>query len=134
MSLNHRRKLATCRSCQYISLDSSTKDKNVCLTPSDDMDMTQILDSVMPNASKETRALLLSQKMAHDSDMKDKRTRQWSQEIIQMCLALLIRSPGAYHDMADMGFLTLPSGRLLIMYKNAVPQETGKWCNFIYEA
>ena len=42
-----------------------------------------------------------------------------------MCLSIWNRSPAAYQELKESGMLRLPSGRLLQLYKNSVPQTPG---------
>jgi hypothetical protein len=113
----------SCRQCQRITVCTPTNRYDVELTKEDDDDMVVILDKHLPNASPQCKDLLLSQKTAHDS--KGPTGHRWSKDMIKMCLSLYTRSPGTYRDLSNGGFLKLPSGRLLGMYKNAAPQDTG---------
>ena len=121
---SEERVLPSCRQCQRITVHTPLPHYNIELTKEDDQDMAVILDKVLPNAAQQCKALLMDQKSAHDA--KSSKGHRWSKEVIQMCLTLYTRSPGAYHDLVHGGSLKLPSGRLLSMYKNAAPQETGK--------
>ena len=45
--------------------------------------------------------------------------------VIRLCLSIWNRSPEAYKELRASGMLTLPSGRLLQMYKNSCAQNPG---------
>lgn len=80
------------------------------------------LREVAPNLTEKQISLLKSQieiSSAHQCG------RRWDNEIIQVCLALCTRSPKAYIQLADSGFLLLPSVKTLSNYKTSVKQEPG---------
>ena len=116
-----------CTKCSHMSFVRRTstdlEEPEIKLDEEDSKDLSSILDQVIPSASSEFKALLLNQKKAHD--IKDGRQMRWDKSVIRLCLSLYTRSPGTYKELHDSGFLKLPSGRLLSLHKNAVPQETG---------
>ena len=112
-----------CRACQKLKLSTPHNKGEIVLDEADSSDMNRILDAVFPNAPSSFKVLLESQKMAHDGN--DSRGIRWNRQLIQWCLTLYTRSPGTYQELSSNGFLRLLSGRLLSMYKNAIPQDTG---------
>jgi hypothetical protein len=114
--------LPSCRNCQLMSICKPSKG-NIILDKEDDEDMAKIMDRILPHAPPECKILLQDQKTAHDA--KSSTGHRWSKEVIQLCLSIYTRSPGSYKDLRSGGFLKLPSGRLLSMYKNTIPQEAG---------
>ena len=50
---------------------------------------------------------------------------RWPKELISMSLAIFNRNPSSYRILSQNGWLSLPSERLLTVYKNAVQQKPG---------
>ena len=106
---------------------SSTKtnepDNKVHLTESDNKDLSEILETIFPGASKEMKVLLQAQNDALKA--KDPHLRRWDNSVITMCLNMWLRSPQSYQDLKNSNMLILPSGRMLQRYKNKIPQVAG---------
>ena len=50
---------------------------------------------------------------------------RWSKDRIRLCSTLYSRSPAAYRDLRDSGYLRLPSGSILKRYRNCIKQDAG---------
>lgn len=104
--------------------EKSTWDKDeIFVSESDHADLSNILESVFPNASDKMKMFLKSQ---HDIlCSKSPQARRWNKDVISLCLSLWIRSPKAYQTLLESNVLVLPSGRQLRRYKNYIPQDPG---------
>lgn len=126
----------TCRSCQknyYSTLPKQEESAELNLSQEDPptvlldeesaSDMETILKDVFSGASDSMKVLLASQHKVLQK--KNKCGMRWPKAVISLCLNLWIRSPKSYEDLKDSKMLTLPSGRQLSRYKNAVNQRPG---------
>lgn len=104
--------------------EKSTCDKHeIFVSESDNADVSNILESVFPNASDKMKMFLKSQ---HDIlCSKSPQARRWNKDVVSLCLSLWIRSPKAYQTLLESNVLILPSGRQLRRYKNYIPQDPG---------
>lgn len=98
-------------------------DVRVVLDPSDDKDIRSIIDLILPKASEQFKKLVLDQRTAQSH--QDKRQVRWDKDFIQLCLTIYSQSPSAYETLKSSNSLMLPSGRLLAMYKNSIPDNSG---------
>jgi hypothetical protein len=57
--------------------------------------------------------------------LKKGRQHQWHPDVINWCLSIWLRSHSAYSDMADSGFLRLPSTRTLQRHANKIDVTAG---------
>ena len=85
-----------------------------------DADVSQFIEAIFPGASKEMKALLLTQRDALIA--KDPHLRRWDSSFITMCLNMWLRSPRSYQDLKASNMLILPSGRMLQRHKNKIQQ------------
>ena len=95
---------------------------DVCLSNSENVDLEVIFNNVIKDCPPKIMEFLVSQQ---DALSKHPNVRRWSKNIIRLCLTLRCRSPGAYSDLRDSGFLILPSQRILQIYKNKFHQKAG---------
>lgn len=104
--------------------EKSTRDKDVIfVSEGDHADLSNILESVFPNASDKMKMFLKSQ---HDILCSTSpQARRWNKDVVSLCLSLWIRSPKAYQTLLESNVLVLPSGRQLRRYKNYIPQDPG---------
>ncbi|CAG2197426.1 unnamed protein product [Mytilus edulis] len=102
-----------------------TLEKSIPLSEEDHDDLEQILNLVLKMDVPENFAILLKSQLNNCKKGIDIHQRQWDPKIISLCLTLFIRSPQAYNDLKQSGFLELPSKRLLQYYKNSVKQTPG---------
>lgn len=111
------------KECDDSSPVITNADSSVFLSVDDSTDLDKIIDMIIPNASDELKILIKDQRKSNI--VKDKRGMRWNKEVIRACLGMYCRSPAAYEDFKSRGFLKLPSGKLLSMYKNSVKQMPG---------
>jgi hypothetical protein len=86
------------------------------------MDLADVLREKVPDMTDNMMTLICS--MVQNSTVTP-HGRRWDRAVIQMALQLWNRSAQGYADMISMGFLVLPSIRLLQMYKNVIHQKPG---------
>ncbi|XP_070559920.1 uncharacterized protein [Ptychodera flava] len=125
-----------CRKCTQTAWRSLTKDQSCSHNDSDSFldldendkdDLNSLWDKLknkigdMARDNEKLSLLLESQK--ENLCENDVRKRKWHPRIIQLCLTLWARSPQAYNDLRESGFLVLPTGRLLRYYKHSIKQE-----------
>ncbi|XP_053400344.1 uncharacterized protein LOC123539045 [Mercenaria mercenaria] len=86
--------------------------------------MIKVLESITEDVNiPEKMLVLLSSQLV---SMKQSHSKcKWDPQIIRMCLSIYCRSPRAYQDLANSGFLVLPSKRQIQGYKNKIDQQTG---------
>lgn len=100
------------------------KSKYISLKCDDSADIQNILDDILPYAPKELKLLVSEQN--EQLNVKGQTGRRWDNlSTIRMALPLWSRSPQAYNDLRDSGYIMLPSKRLLKYYKNRVKQYAG---------
>ena len=101
--------------------NTHAKSSDIDLCNSDHKDLSSILKSVeLTNLPEKTALLFQSQIKTLNSNPH---ARRWSPEIVRLCLTRYCRSPKAYQDLSQSGFLTLPSARQIQRIKNRVDQE-----------
>lgn len=111
------------------SVPKNLSEKPICdkddifVSESDHADLSNILESIFPNASDKMKLFLKSQHEILCS--KSPQARRWNKDVVSLCLSLWIRSPKAYQTLLESNVLVLPSGRQLRRYKNCIPQEPG---------
>ncbi|KAL3864406.1 hypothetical protein ACJMK2_006092 [Sinanodonta woodiana] len=88
-------------------------EETIELSNEDSQDLEKCLEQCFPNAPEDMKLLLQSHSAALKANM------------ISICLALWVRSPRTYQDIADSTMMILPTGRYLRRYKNRAPQEAG---------
>ncbi|XP_063434368.1 uncharacterized protein LOC134715817 [Mytilus trossulus] len=104
------------------SVPFSKEDNSIPLSEEDHNNHEQILNLISKMDVPENFAILLKSQLNNCKKGTDIRQRRWDPKIINLCLTLFKRSPQAYYDLKQSGFLQLPSKRLLQYYKNSEKQ------------
>ena len=105
-----------------ISIQNQPSNSHVILTENSHKDMMEVLNYVLPQVPDRMATFIKSQT---DSVSTSPMARRWNKDILRMCLSLYCRSPKAFEELHNSGFVVLPSQRLLRQYKNQVTQEAG---------
>jgi hypothetical protein len=100
-------------------------ESTIKLSLEDHEDMQTILDAIVANGAPENLHVLLKSRLSNCKKGLEIHQRRWDPHVISVCLGIFLRSPQAYTDLNNSGFLVLPSKRLLQYYKNSVKQSPG---------
>lgn len=85
----------------------------------------QNLNNLFVGTAPENFQLFMMTELRNSQKSLPSTQRRWDPQFISVCLGLYVRSPKAYTDLRDSGMITLPSERLLRMYKNCIKQKPG---------
>ena len=85
----------------------------------------QNLNNLFVGTAPENFQLFMMTELRNSRKSLPSTQRRWDPQFISVCLGLYVRSPKGYTDLRDSGMITLPSERLLRMYKNCIKQKPG---------
>ncbi|KAL3832244.1 hypothetical protein ACJMK2_023904 [Sinanodonta woodiana] len=105
----------SCPICPPLLLNDN--EETIELSNEDSQDLEKCLEQCFPNAPEDMKLLLQSHSAALKANSPN--GRRWNKRVISICLALLVRSPRTYQDIADSTMMMLPTGRHLRRYKNS---------------